>query len=531
MRPFLFMSTFLLRNLRFAVTPNYDLNKEIAHKLKLSSEAFSLQRIIRRALDFRRKNVPMYDFSVLLEIDSHSFHHPDLLPYLPSALSINPKTMVHDAHPYIIGMGPAGLFCALAMVEKGLQPYLFDQGDAVSKRAELVDKFWRDGVLDESSNVQFGEGGAGAFSDGKLTCRSKDPVIDKIFDLLIGFGADPEISWDALPHLGTDGMRSLVIKIRQFLLSQGCKFFYRHKFEWISLSETGIKEVKINGEIHHPEVLVLALGNAARDSYRMLHKQGVSIVNKAFAMGFRIEHEQDYINRAVYGSEKWKELLGAATYRVVDKNSSSYSFCMCPGGEVIASSSVHYSIVTNGMSYSNRSGFFANSAIVTAVDERDYGVGVFAGMDYQELIEKKCFSPAYYAPVQNAKDFVFDSVFLQQITCSYKPGVNKIPLNNIYNSRITESIKKALQKFSEVFDGFIVGGNLIAPETRTSSPVRILRKSDGVSVENCPKLFAIGEGSGYAGGIVSSAADGYRIGSSLSRINYSQSGYGKDFSN
>ncbi|PKN78053.1 MAG: hypothetical protein CVU48_09570 [Candidatus Cloacimonetes bacterium HGW-Cloacimonetes-1] len=501
-----------IRNIRIPLAKEYDLEFTISKKLNIPKSAFTLQRILRQAYDFRKKRSPLFVITALIDFVDEAPVHPDLEIYLPSEEPIIKKIALSNHQPMIIGMGPAGLFCALAMVEKGLKPQLFDQGDAIEQRSIAVDQFWAGSGLDCDSNVQFGEGGAGAFSDGKLTCRSKDVTIEAVFDLLIKFGAPQEIAYEALPHLGTDGIRKVIIKIREYLISCGCEFHYRHKLQDLQLQNGKIKKVVINNVTYQPEVLVLAIGNSARETFRMLHAQNVAIEAKDFAVGFRIEHQQDFIDERMYGHKRWRDIVGPATYRAVDKRSGSYTFCMCPGGFVVAASSEEKSIVTNGMSYANRANIFCNSALVTTVSKSDFGADVLGGMLFQEAIEKKAFQKGYHAPIQNALDYIRSrkSNFIE--SNSYRPQCYTRNIEDLFSDSINSRLKSALQNIDSSIHGFSGNGVLIAPETRTSSPIRILRSIDARSSVSSESLFAIGEGAGYAGGIISSAADGYRTG-------------------
>ncbi|MDZ4122467.1 MAG: hypothetical protein U1C33_08595 [Candidatus Cloacimonadaceae bacterium] len=410
-----------------------DLPLHISRKLGVPKHSFNIEKILRQGLDLRKRNNPIYDYTVLIKFCDIAPHHADLLFFTNPPSPQRPERKLSDPHPFIIGMGPAGLFCALAMVERGLSPYLFDQGDEVGIRAQKVNKFWQEGVLDEGSNVQFGEGGAGAFSDGKLTCRSRDADIEKIFAYLISFGADPQIAYAALPHLGTDGIRAIIARIRDFLVHKGCRFFYGHRFEDLALHHNRIAKISINGDNYEPELLIMALGNSARQSFKLLHTKGFPLAAKPFAVGFRIEHEQDYIDKAIYGSDKWRKILGPASYRLVDKSTGTYSFCMCPGGEVIASSSELGAIVTNGMSFGHRSGKYSNSAIVTAVNNADYGNGILDGMNFQRYHERNAFKDGYLAPIQAAVDFVNNTGNAGPKACTYRPGTYAADLNVFYS--------------------------------------------------------------------------------------------------
>lgn len=501
---------YILRNLRVPVSSSPSFEAELKKKLRLPSDAYNVERIIRRAVDTRSKNHPYYDYSLELTFQGKVPTHNDLLPIKPAEEPIFTPHILGDSRPVIIGMGPAGLFCALAMVENGLQPIICDRGKALEDRALDVQASWAGADPDPESNVQFGEGGAGTFSDGKLTSRGMDPVIGRVFDLLVEFGADPAIKFEALPHCGTDGIRALVQRIRSYLISKGVEFRYSTCLIDLQFESQSLRKIRLNDDWQDCETLILALGNSARDTFRMLHKRKIPMEAKPFAVGYRIEHHQDAINKAIYGSQKWTELLGPATYRLAHKG--VYSFCMCPGGEVIAASSSPGTIVTNGMSYSHRKGKFCNSAIVSGVDEKIYGEGLFAGMDFQERIEKASHNPLNAAPAEDLDSFLSNQTPHLSDEVSYRPAVVCRELSTVYPVLVTNQIKSALQRFGSVLSGFNRDAVLIAPETRTSSPVRITRDSQTRGSMGLQGIFPIGEGSGYAGGIISSAADGFRTG-------------------
>ncbi|MEA2095741.1 MAG: hypothetical protein U9P73_03460, partial [Candidatus Cloacimonadota bacterium] len=484
-------------------------------KLKISLKHLTDIKIIRRSIDARKKNSLKYNFTLTANIDLNIKLNNEVQKYNKVEPYIHSSIKLSDLHPFIIGAGPAGLFAALSLVEKGFQPYVFDRGETIDLRAKKVEKFWQEGILDENSNVQFGEGGAGTFSDGKLTSRTRDYYTNKIVDYLINFGANESIRYDALPHLGTDGLRDIIINLRKFLVEKGCKFFWNSKLENIEIHNNKITEVTINKVKYSPEILILAIGNSARDTFVML-KDKIEMENKSFAVGFRIEHSQEFINNAFYGEKTDLSLTGPAIYRLTAKykDKGIYSFCMCPGGFIVAGSSEQNSLVINGMSYKNRDNIFANSAIVATVNRNDFGNDILAGMKFQQQIEKKCFNNAqpYFAPSQNADGFMKNSISLDKKLTSYQPGVFQQNLNQVFPQNITDAIRFGLIKFSKRIPGFIENGFLLAPETRTSSPVRILRESDTFQANGISNLFPIGEGSGYAGGIMSSAADGYKCG-------------------
>ena len=505
-----------IRNVIFPITRQPDLFKLLALKLHLPRPAIEEIEILRSSLDARMKNHLKFNLTLKAKILQEPPTNSDVTIYREPQPYLKNEIAVSNPHPFIIGAGPAGLFAALALTEKGIQPYVFERGECLENRALKVKEFWQKGILNEESNVQYGEGGAGAFSDGKLTSRKSDYYTNRVSEYLISFGADKAIAYEALPHLGTDGIRKIVVNLRKYLESKGCKFFWNHRLENISINNDKIADVTINGEKHHPEIVILAIGNAARDTFRTLC-QKVQMESKPFSVGFRLEHPQDFINDTFYGKKTDFSLTGPAVYRLTAKagNRGVYSFCMCPGGQVIAASSEPDSIVTNGMSYADRQGRFANSAIVVTVNEKDYGCGILAGMDFQRKIEQRCFRQdlPYFAPAQNAADFMKSAISSSLKPNSYLPGTYSFNLNKIYAHDITAAIKTGMRVFEKQASGFIEKGIFIAPETRTSSPVRILRNSIDFSSFSAKNLYPCGEGSGYAGGIMSSAADGYKVGS------------------
>lgn len=507
------MLSCILRNLRLPAGAEQDLTRAVKSKLRLPEDSFQLDRILRRSLDTRRKGHPVYDYTLLLSFPGQVPHHPDLQRYHLPQPPPQKRIPAADPHPFILGMGPAGLFCALAMVQSGLRPWLFDRGDSLELRSAKVGEFWLQGVLDTDSNVQFGEGGAGAWSDGKLTCRSDDPFVSAVYAELIRFGAPEEIAWLALPHLGSEGVRSVVRNIRDFLQEQGCRFFYRSPLLDLELREGRVARVLIGSDWYEPELLVLALGNSARDTWHILKRRGILPEPKPFAVGFRIEQKQAVINRLIYGSEDWAAKLGAAAYRLTSP--TGYTFCMCPGGFVIGAASEKDGVVTNGMSFSRRNGVFCNSAIVTPVSDRDCGSGIWAGVNLQRSLERGAWRSGFLAPAQRAEDFLAGSSSPRKPLCNYLPDVYPSALDELLPRELSSRLRSALLRFDQLLPGFAQDAVLIAPETRTSSPVRFPRHKENLHCLSANNLYPIGEGSGYSGGIVSSAADGWRLGARL----------------
>jgi len=504
---------YLIKNVVTPISKSIDLKRVLTKKIKTNS--IENIQILRRSIDARKKNNLKFNYTIIADLPAKYLSNPDVLIYKKPTPFISSQIKLINKYPFVIGAGPAGLFAAISLVEKGFKPYIFDRGERIDKRTKKVDKFWNTGILDENSNVQFGEGGAGTFSDGKLTSRTRDFYTEKIFEYLIKFGADKKIQYEALPHLGSDGLKKIIINIRKYLEENGCRFFWDHKLKNVQIENSKLKEITINKQKYRPEILILALGNSARDTFGMLSKN-ITLENKSFAVGFRIEHSQDFINSAFYGEKTDFSITGPATYKLTAKykNRGIYSFCMCPGGFVVAAASEKGHQVLNGMSFQQRDNRFANAGIVVTVNETDFGTNLLAGVDFQRKIEHKCFNQkySYFAPSQKAEDFLNNKISKKGIPNSYKPGIFSSELNDLFPKIITESLKSGLVNFDKKRNGFIKNGLLLAPETRTSSPIRIVRDKQAFNVLEVKNIYPIGEGSGYSGGIISSAADGYKLG-------------------
>ncbi|MGL5058281.1 MAG: NAD(P)/FAD-dependent oxidoreductase [Fusobacteriaceae bacterium] len=427
-----------------------------------------------------------------------------------------------DSKIAVIGTGPAGLFAAYSLCKYGYSPILFERGEMVDERDESIRKFIEEKILNTDSNIQFGEGGAGTYSDGKLNTRIKSGYIGEVFDILIECGAQKEILYDYKPHIGTDVLKIIVKNIREKIKTMGGKFYFQAKLTDIIVKNETVEKIEITyknelKEVFSIDKLVLAPGHSSRETYYMLNKKGVAMENKPFAVGARIEHTREFIDSLMFGKNAGNSNLGTATYSLTHNNKSemrgTFSFCMCPGGVVVNASSEENGTLVNGMSYSDRMGDFSNSALVVGVHEHEFGTELFSGLKFQEKIERKAYEMAggHKGIFQNTEDFLKTRKSKKISRSSYEMDMVSQDLNDLLPEFITENMKSALNYWNKIHKGFVSSeANLIGPETRTSAPVKILRdlKGESLSLKN---LYPIGEGAGYAGGITSAAVDGLKI--------------------
>ncbi|MCX5804648.1 MAG: dehydrogenase [Proteobacteria bacterium] len=503
--------------------------KTASHTLKVSEKDIKFVKILNKSLDARSKKQFYYEISIVVSIDD-SFDNKESFLIYTENLKTEKKIKSIKERPIIVGFGPAGMFTALELIDYGIKPLIFERGKKIEERSIDVQRFLKERELDPESNIQFGEGGAGLYSDGKLFSRIKNSgYANKVLDTFIKFGAPEEIGYISKPHLGTDVLRRIVTNIRNYILERGGEIHYASKMSGMMISDGKALGVLINGQKEYSaSIIYLAIGHSARDTFELIHEKGINIEQKPISVGVRIEHPAEIINLIRYGS-KYKNFsgIGAADYSFTYNNRAIrrgvYTFCMCPGGEVINASSENGMLVVNGMSYSKRSSAFSNSAIVVTCHTDDYqSTNPLAGIEFQRNIEKKAFIAGggkWKVPAQNLVDFLSNRISDNLNNHSYRMGAVAVDMYDILPKFVGNALLSAFNKWKEDYPLFVSEhAILLGAETRTSSPVRIKRSEKYESI-NIKNLYPIGEGSGYAGGITSSAVDAIKaVESSLSNI-------------
>ena len=517
----------LIKNLAVNLSDDRSLIEIAAKHLNIAAKKIARVNILRKAIDARRRHGSeiklIYNLDVELIGDKSNEARYNKI--------INSKLSIphYELKPIVVGFGPAGMFAALTLAKLGFKPLIFERGSDVDTRQAKVDKFFRDGTLDTNSNVQFGEGGAGTFSDGKLTTRLNDELMKDIIENFIEAGAPEEIRYLQKPHIGTDKLRMVVKNIREKIIALGGEVFFNAQITDIEIKNGVVKAVIVNDEQRfETDSLFLAIGHSARDTYEMLMNRNIKMESKAFAIGVRIEHPQEFINKAQYGVDFDNPKLPVADYMLTFKDEvngrGAYTFCMCPGGQVVAATSEVNQVVTNGMSNFKRNSGIANAALLATVspaDFVDFGRDVLCGVRFQRKYEALAFKLGgrnYYAPVQTVGDFLNGRSGSTQFltTPTYPIGFKAVDLHECLPNFVTNTIEAALKSFNQKIKGF-AGDDVVMTgiETRTSAPCRILRNKEDYQSVNIKGLYPIGEGAGYSGGIMSSALDGMKAAKNL----------------
>ncbi len=482
-------------------------------------------KISRLSLDSRKANRPVYkynlEFSSELELSGKGVKKLD-----PEGFASKPKLHWGNNPVAVIGAGPAGMFAAYALAKKGFKVHVYERGSEVKKRAGDVRKFVKQDIFNAESNILFGEGGAGTFSDGKLTCRNNNPYTQQVLDIWVECGAVPEIAYLSRPHIGTDRLQFLVSELREKSQALGVEYFFDAKVDGIVVTDRKIKGLNVFGEFKSYDNVIWSAGHSARDLYKNLWESGVALEPKSFSVGVRVEHPQSLINAQQLGERVDAKAIGAAEYYLTFKSEQhrAYSFCMCPGGVVVPCADSPEGICVNGMSYSSRATRFANSAIVVPVDPSDFEAGLppnaprekkeLWGMYYQENMEHKAFQMAggdFSYPAQTVAAYLAGKKDEELPPSSFQRKLVPCDLYGLFTKKVNAALKAGLKNFDKKIPGFIEQGLMIGPESRTSSPLRISRNPETLESTNTKGLFPLAEGAGYSGGIVSSAADGLKL--------------------
>jgi len=503
-----------------------DFKDVLVNKLRIGKDNILKYTILKKSIDSRKKDDILFVYNVIVRVKNEEMVLRKKLANVEKYVIKNEKIdyskfrFDKNKKVAVIGFGPAGMFSALTFAQAGINVSVFERGEEVDKRIKSVDKFTADRILNTESNIQFGEGGAGTFSDGKLTARKKDARGKWLFRELVRAGAPEEILYIQNPHIGTDKLINVVKNIRKEIIKLGSTINFDSKVSNIIPFENGINITVNNADIYF-DYVVLAMGHSSRDTIEMLYNNKCDITQKPFAVGFRIEHQQAKINKAQFGVNFDNPLLGAAEYKLTHQTKNKrgvYTFCMCPGGIVVPATSEEGMVVVNGMSEYSRDKVNANSALLVTVDEKDFKSDhPLAGIEFQRDLERKAYALGgsnYNAPVQKVGDYLRNvkTTELGKVLPSYGVGVTYSNLRSVFSKEINEALTEAIVKLGNKLKGFSDADALLTGvESRSSSPIRVVRDNVTLQSTNFKNLYPTGEGAGYAGGIVSAAIDGIKV--------------------
>ena len=504
-----------------------NLISKVAKKINIKKDKILDYKIVKKSIDARCKNEIYFVYELDIETNEKVKLNNDII-ISPNEEYVFPKAGSNTLENkiVIIGSGPAGLFSGYLLAKYGYKPLIIERGEKVEDRIKTVEEFWNNNKLNLNSNIQFGEGGAGTFSDGKLNTlvKNENNRMKFVYETFVKFGAKDEILYSYKPHIGTDILVNVVKNIREEIIKLGGEFRFNTCLTDIKLENDKLKSIIVNNcEEIKTNNIVLAIGHSSRDTFKMLYDHDIKMQAKPFAVGLRVIHNQDMINESQFG-KKYKDMLGASPYKLTYKASNNrgvYSFCMCPGGYVVNSSSEENRLVVNGMSYSDRGSKWANSAIIVTVFPRDFGEGPLDGIKFQESLEEKAYKLGNgFIPVQLFEDFKENklSTAFKTVKPDFKGKYTFSNLNNLLPEELNDSIKEAFISFGRKINGFDNGDTVLAGvESRTSSPIKIERDDNFTS--SIEGIYPCGEGAGYAGGITSAAIDGIKVAEAI-RMKY-----------